>query len=40
MGHLGRLMSHLSVQKKLENIFFKLALLHSETNTSESSVDE
>jgi hypothetical protein len=38
--HLGRQMSHLSVQTKLDS-FFKPALLRSETSTtSESSVDE
>jgi hypothetical protein len=38
--HLGRQMSHLSIQTKLDS-FFKPALLHSKTSTtSESSVDE
>jgi hypothetical protein len=38
--HLGRQMSHLSVQTKLDS-FFKAALLRSETGTtSESPVDE
>jgi hypothetical protein len=38
--HLGRQMSHLSVQTKLDS-FFKAALLRSKTSTtSESSVDE
>jgi hypothetical protein len=39
-GHLGRQMSHLSVQAELDS-FFKLALFRSKTNTtSESSSDE
>jgi hypothetical protein len=38
--HLGRQMSHLSVQPELD-CFFKPALLSSETSTtSESSIDE
>jgi hypothetical protein len=38
--HLGRQMSRLSVQTKLDS-FFKPALLRSETGTtSESSIDE
>jgi hypothetical protein len=37
---LGRQMSHLSVQTKLDS-FFKLALLHTKASTaSESSIDE
>jgi hypothetical protein len=38
--HLGRQMSHLSVQTKLDS-FFKPVLLRSKTSTaSESSIDE
>jgi hypothetical protein len=38
--HLGRKMSHLSVQAKLDG-FFKPALLHSKiSTTSESSINE
>jgi hypothetical protein len=38
--HLGRQMSHLPVQTKLDS-FFKPALLHSKTSTtSEPSIDE
>jgi hypothetical protein len=38
--HLGRQMSHLSAQKKLDS-FFKPALLRSKTSTiPESSLDE
>jgi hypothetical protein len=40
MWHLGRQISHLSVQAELDR-FFKPALLRSKTSTtSESSIDE